>query len=323
MFTRATRVLSALLAGLFLVACADSPQETWKLSEGGLYSGSIGPVGTRVATGSVFHGGALWYMPSFERQFDWNLDTDRQLGSYSVFTSIDFSGDGSRVATVQARRLVVWSATEGEALAFYETPAPIRAVALNQNGRLVVLGLEDGTVAVFDVDTGETIQRMDGHQGAVHSVSLSADGSVALSGADDRRAILWRVEEGEVAQFRLHDNQVRTVALSQSGVYAFSAAHGGDGEIWNTNTGRVVRDVPAHGRAFSVARFTANDNRLLVGDRRHYVSVWRLEDMTRLSFWRLPEEGLFARTSHVILDVRAADSGVYALSSSGKLALLQ
>lgn len=323
MFTRAARVLPALLVAGLLAACADAPQQTWRLAEGGLYSGSIGPDGVRVATGSVFHGGALWHMPTFERQFDWNLDTDRQLDSYSVFTSMAFSGDGRRVATVQARRLVVWSATEGTALGFYETPASIRAVALNQDGRSVVLGLEDGTVAVFDVDTGETIQRLDGHQGAVHSVSLSADGRVALSGADDRRAILWRVPEGEIAQYRLHENQVRAVALSQSGIYAFSAAHGGDGEVWNTNTGRVVREVPARGRPFSVARFAANDNRLVVGDRRHYVSVWQLDNMTRQSFWRLPEDGLFARSSHVILDVKAVDSAVYALSSSGKLALLR
>lgn len=312
-----------LSVSLALSACADRPENTWSLAEGGLYSGAIGPEGDLIATGSVFHGGALWHLPDFTRRYDWNLDTDRQLDSYSVFTDTRFSGNGQRVLTIQARRMVVWSVADGRALAYYETPASIRSSALDHDGRRLLVGLEDGTVAVFEVDTGDTVQRLDGHQGAVHSAMLSADGRTAVTGGDDSRAILWSVDEGRVLQHREHDNQVRSVALSASGDYAFSVAAGEDGQIWSTSTGNPVRTVPAGHRALSAARFANNDNLLVVGDRRHYVATWSLQNMERVGFWRLPGDGLYARTSNVILDVRWVEGEVYALSSSGKLALLR
>ncbi|MCH8553477.1 MAG: hypothetical protein LAT62_16185, partial [Natronospirillum sp.] len=209
------------------------------------------------------------------------------------------------------------------ALGFYETPAAIRSVALDHAGRRVLLGLEDGTAAIFDVDSGDTIQRLDGHQGAVHAAVLSADGRRAVTGGDDRRAIFWSVDEGVMLQHRSHGNQVRTVALSQSGTYALSAAHGEDGLVWNTGNGNTVRTVPTQRRVLSTARFAQNDNLLITGDRRHYVTVWRLQDMQRQARWRLPGEGLYSRTSNVVLDVRWVNGAVYALSSNGKLALFQ
>lgn len=317
------RLWLVLVIVVLVAGCADRPQNSWELARGGLYSGAISPDGNRAATGSVFHGGALWYLPDFTRTYDWNLDTDRQFDEYSVFTDTVFSGDGQRVATAQSRRLVIWSVARGTALAFYETPAAIRSVDMDQAGRRVLLGLEDGTAAVFDVDTGATIQRLDGHQGAVHAAALSDDGLRALTGGDDRRAIFWSVDDGIMLQHRNHGNQVRTVALSRSGVYALSAAHGEDGLIWNTGNGNTVRTVPTQRRVLSSARFAQNDNLLIVGDRRHYVTVWQLQDMQRQARWRLPGEGLYSRTSNVVLDVRWVNGMVYALSSNGKLALFQ
>ncbi|TGG91369.1 hypothetical protein E4656_16760 [Natronospirillum operosum] len=313
-------VLSGML---MLAACTDRPAQTWSLATGGLYAGAIGPSGQHVAVGSIFHGGSLWQMPDYERLFDWNLDADRQLGDYSAFTAIAISDDGQRVATVQGRQVVIWSATEGNALTYFEAPAMIRSVALDQTGSRFVLGLEEGTVAVFNAASGEVVQRLVGHRGGVHSVALSGDGRRVLSGGDDRRAIYWSADDGLILQHRRHDNQVRTVALSASGVYAFSAAQGDDGKVWNTATGNVVRVIPGRQRVLSTARFVHNDNELLVGDRRHGVSRWHLQAMERRGHWRLGSQGLYARESHVILDLRPYQGGVLALSSNGKLALLQ
>lgn len=318
------RHLGVLLASvLLLVGCADTPQQQWQLADGGLYSGAIAPDGQSAAIGSIFHGGSLWRIAEFTRDFDWNLDVDRQIGNYSAFTDMAFSGDGERVASVQGRRVVSWSASRGAALDFFEAPAVIRSIAMNHTGDRLLLGLEDGTVAVFASGTGSMVQRLDGHQGPVHAAFLSANGEFALTGGDDQQAILWQVSTGRILQRVQHEHRVRTVALSGNGSYALSAAQGDDGWVWDTGNGRVVRTIPARGRVLSAARFIDNDRALLVGDRRHYVSQWQLTDVSRSGYWRLDGVGLYARTSNVVLDVRRVDGGVLALSSNGKLALLQ
>ena len=315
--------LTLVFSLILLSGCTDRPSQTWKLAEGGLYAGAISPAADRVAVGTIFHGGSLWQIPEYERLFDWNLDADLNLNDFSAFTAIAVSGDGRRVATAQGRQLVIWSAVEGRSETFFEAPAMIRSVALDHTGERFALGLEEGTAAVFTADSGAVIQRLIGHRGGVHSLALSPDGRHALTGGDDRRVIYWSVDDGLIRQHRRHDNQVRTVALAASGVYAFSAAQGSDGEVWNTSSGNVVRTIPAARRVISVARFIDGDNGLLVGDRRHSVTHWNLQSMERLGRWRLDGPGLYGRESNVILDVRPHPSGVLALSSSGKLALLQ
>ncbi|MEX1057210.1 MAG: hypothetical protein WED11_05735 [Natronospirillum sp.] len=308
---------------LVLVACADRPQQHWQLADGGLYSGAIMPNGSNVAIGSIFHGGSLWHIERFAREYDWNLDVDRQVGRYSVFTDMAFSGDGERVASVQGRRVVTWSASRGAAMDFFAAPAEIRSVAMNHTGDRILLGLSDGTVAVFASGSGAMIQRLDGHQGAVHAAALSANGEIALTGGDDNQAILWQINDGRILQRQPHAYRVRTVALSASGTYAFSAAQGDDGWVWNTTNGNTVRTIPAGNRGLSVVRFVDGDQMMLVGDRRHYVTLWQLSDVTRIGHWRLPGDGLYDRSSNVVLDVRWRNGEVLALSSNGKLALLQ
>lgn len=318
------RHLGVLLASvLFVAGCADTPQQQWQLADGGLYSGAISPDGESAAVGSIFHGGSLWRIPEFTRDFDWNLDVDRQSGNYSAFTDMVFSGNGERVASVQGRRVVSWSAARGAALDFFEAPADIRSIAMDHSGERLLLGLEDGTVAVFAGGTGTMVQRLDGHRGPVHAAFLSANGEFALTGGDDRQAILWQVSNGRVLQRVQHEHRVRTVALSVSGSYALSAAQGVDGRVWDASNGQVVRIIPAGGRVMSAARFVDNDRALLVGDRRHYVSQWQLTDVSRSGHWRLAGDGLYDRGSNVVLDVRRVDGQVFALSSNGKLALLQ
>ncbi|MFY0664276.1 MAG: WD40 repeat domain-containing protein [Natronospirillum sp.] len=317
-------VLSAALAAVFfLTGCADSPERSWQLADRGIYSGAISPDGQMAAIGSVLHGGSLWNIPSFARLYNWNLDTNIDGEPFSLFSSVAFSGDGQRVVTVQGRLLVLWSTRSGQAIFFYEAPDHIRSAALDQQGLNLLLGLEDGTAALFDMVSGQIVARLRGHAGPVHAVTLSNDARRAVTGSDDGSALFWHLPEGRATHRIIHDSQVRTIALSQSGVYAFSVAQRGEGRVWNTNTGQVVRRLPMQRDSISVARFVNNDAMLLTGDRLRKVLLWQLTDSSVQRRWRLEGEGLYTRTSASVVDVRWIQGRVLALGTDGKLALLQ
>lgn len=315
--------IGMLLAAWVLTGCADSPERSWRLAERGLYAGAISPDGQFAAVGSVIHGGSLWNIPSFARLYNWNLDTNIDGEPFSVFSSIVFSGDGQRVVTIQGRLLVLWSVQSGQAIFFYEAPDLIRSAALDQQGLNLLLGLEDGTAALFDMVSGQILARLRGHAAPIHGVALSADARRAVTGSDDGTALFWHLPEGRATHRIQHTSQVRTVALSQSGVYAFSVAQRGEGQVWNTNTGQVVRRLPLQRDSVSTARFVNNDAMLLTGDRLRKVLLWQLTDSSVQRRWRLESEGLYTRTSASILDVRWVQGRVLALSSDGRLALLQ
>ena len=60
----------------------------------------------------------------------------------------------------------------------------VNSVALSGDGRFIVSGSGDGTVAVWDLQTGERLHELTGHHGGVSSVALSGDGRYIVSASD-------------------------------------------------------------------------------------------------------------------------------------------
>ena len=67
---------------------------------------------------------------------------------------------------------------------------------MSPDGRRIVSGSDDNTVAVWDLETGTRIHRLTGHQGAVRSVAVSPDGRRIVSGSDDKTVAVWDLETG-------------------------------------------------------------------------------------------------------------------------------
>ena len=73
----------------------------------------------------------------------------------------------------------------------------MNAVAVSPDGRHVVTGSDDHTVAVWDLDTGERLRELTGHRGAVTSVAVSPDGRHVVTGSDDHTVAVWDLDTGE------------------------------------------------------------------------------------------------------------------------------
>lgn len=125
---------------------------------------------------------------------------------------------------------------------------------IHPQGHAAILGMADGSMVLWDLETAEEIHRLAGHTGRVNDVAYSPDGLVALSGADDALAILWDVSTGEeIRRFSAHSGAVRAVDISADGRLAVSGGFAGDsfenpGELilWELETGREIRRFEGH-----------------------------------------------------------------------------
>jgi WD40 repeat protein len=66
-------------------------------------------------------------------------------------------------------------------------------VALSADNHRLLAGGEDGTVHIFDMDSGNEICRCLGHKKAVTSAALSPDGHRALTSSGDQSTRLWNL----------------------------------------------------------------------------------------------------------------------------------
>jgi serine/threonine protein kinase len=73
----------------------------------------------------------------------------------------------------------------------------VRAVAFSSDGKLLAIGMRDGTIDLQDRTTGRIIQKFRGHKYTVNAVAFSPDNHFLVSGSDDRDARLWNVKTGE------------------------------------------------------------------------------------------------------------------------------
>ncbi|XP_045764510.1 protein qui-1 isoform X1 [Maniola jurtina] len=73
------------------------------------------------------------------------------------------------------------------------------------NKTQVVSGSWDYNLIVWDINTGSDVHLLSGHLGKVTCVKVTGDGSIAVSGAEDKTLIIWETKRGlALTSFALH-----------------------------------------------------------------------------------------------------------------------
>jgi len=68
----------------------------------------------------------------------------------------------------------------------HDSCAGVTSVAISPNGQYVAAGSMDAEVRIWDVSTGQLVERLRGHWGGIRSVAFTPDGKGLVSGSWDK-----------------------------------------------------------------------------------------------------------------------------------------
>jgi WD40 repeat protein/serine/threonine protein kinase len=151
----------------------------------------------------------------------------------------------------------------------------ITSVALSRKCDVALSGAWDGTVRLWDVQTGKERQRIDTGSRVVYGVALSPDDRFALFGGSDKVVHLWDLDaEREVRTFLGHIDVVRCVAFSADGKYVLAGGDDGTVLTWDAGTGERLQTMTGHEGWVVGAAFAPKGRRVASAGDDRTARVW-------------------------------------------------
>jgi WD40 repeat protein len=213
---------------------------------------------------------------------------------YSV-GGIAFAPDGKTVAMAtrdaqsgKGRMVRLWDAGTAREVGHFGTQ-PVRALAYAPDGKAVVTGNEDGSVALWDAASGRELWRMAGHRREVNSVAFAPDGKLLASGSFDGDLFLWDAVKGKQLRRLVRGDgspasvvPVLAVAFSPDGralasaEQPFTSEGGACVTIWEVATAQVRLRLTGHEGDVNCLAFAGDGRTLVTGSTDTTALVWDL-----------------------------------------------
>jgi WD40 repeat protein len=233
----------------------------------------------------------------------WDPDAGKLLhtltGHHDLVPTVAVSADGHRAVSGGDDETVrIWDPDAGTLLhTLTGHDGWVLAVAVSADGRRAVSGCDDGTVRIWDVATGKQIASAGkrsvfglvrrsprGDQGSVRSVSISADGRLAVSGGDDGTVRVWDLDAGTLLHALTgHDRGVTVVAVSADGRRAVSGGDDGTVRVWDLDAGTLLHALTGHDRGVTAVAVSADGRRAVSGGDNGTVRMWDLTQGAELA----------------------------------------
>ncbi|MFO8007856.1 MAG: FtsX-like permease family protein [Candidatus Brocadiia bacterium] len=159
--------------------------------------------------------------------------------------------------TVEERRTELTASSENASL--------VTAACLSPYAYFAAVGREDGTLELWETDTGEPMDLPRTHEGPVLNLAFDADGKLMVSAGDDGQALVWDVEDGSVLA-RLGDSAgeaVTAAAFSPDGRNIATGAADGRVVLWDSRTARPLTALETHAGPVRALGFGWTSNVLL------------------------------------------------------------
>ena len=151
---------------------------------------------------------------------------------------------------------------------------PIWSVAFTPDGKTVATAIDDGTIKLWDAETGGVRGVLEGHKAAVIALAISSDGKLLATGSEDGTAKLWDLDTGKEVRTIPHAHSVRALAFSPDGTRLVTGSHDGGVRIFGTANGEQVVTTKGHDVTVKSVAWSPDGKTIASGSNDKTVKLW-------------------------------------------------
>lgn len=209
---------------------------------------------------------------------------DRQRGQFAPIKSssrlpisaVRLTTDQFLIAGGMGKRLQVWSLRDFAARDVPLFSAPITCFAAHPRRPEIVVGLQNGKLAVLNSVSGAIAEIDAGHLGWPKVVEFHPAGSWFVTGGADGKLILRDSKSRKtIKAWNGQAADVSALSISSDGRKMASADWSGNVKIWNMTDGELLHELP---HPDGVSSVILHGPRLLTASWDGTIRVWSVED---------------------------------------------
>merc|ERR1712167_303011 len=190
------------------------------------------------------------------------------------------------------KSVIVWKLTREDGSYGYPKKALrghghfVSDVTISSDGQFALSGSWDGTLRLWDLNSGSTTRRFVSHEKDVLSVAFSADNRQIVSGSRDKTVKLWNTlgECKYTIQEDGHTEWVSCVRFSPSAANPLIVSCGWDNlvKVWNLSNCKLRNNLEGHTGYLNTVTVSPDGSLCASGGKDTVAMLWDLNEGKRL-----------------------------------------
>ncbi|MDB5390881.1 MAG: Serine/threonine protein kinaserelated protein [Planctomycetaceae bacterium] len=161
------------------------------------------------------------------------------------------------------------------------------AVSINRNNDTVAMGVEDGSIRMWDLATQSVKSNFRAHRGTIWTSQFSPKDNLLATSGDDSLIKIWKPSQAEPVRTFQHHNAVRGLVFSNDGKQLFAGDRDGTLRVWSLDSDKPLAEAHQAGTTVYSVALAPNGETLATGGSDKVVRLWNAKDLTQ----KLPLEG--------------------------------
>lgn len=158
-----------------------------------------------------------------------------------MIKAASFSPDSQKLAIASSLGVYIYDIDSPTEHRLFTTSAIVNSVAFAADGLTIAYGLWDNTIAIRDIQTGQLLRSLKGHDSLVNDLEFAPNGQLLASGSADSTIKLWDVRTGQLLRnLKVDIGPVLDVAFSPDSRLIASVSNDDEVRVWEAQTGQLI-----------------------------------------------------------------------------------